>query len=92
MYVIEDLHTSFRNDYINSDVTTYSFLFENGIIENLKPIKSEITDIDLFQKNKDANGVPYFNLAPDTSLVMHTSGTFISAGSTSSIYVFGENY
>ena len=46
----------------------------------------------LFQKNKDANGVPYFNLAPNTSLVMHTSGTFISAGSTSSIYVFGENY
>ena len=46
----------------------------------------------LFQKNKDANGVPYFNLAPNTSLVMNVSGTFLSAGSTSSIYVFGENY
>lgn len=46
----------------------------------------------IFQKNKDANGVPYFNLAPNTSLVMNVSGTFISAGSTSSIFVFGENY
>lgn len=46
----------------------------------------------LFQKNKDANGVPYFNLAPNTSLVMHTSGTFITSNSTSSIYAIGEFY
>ena len=46
----------------------------------------------LFQKNKDANGVPYFNLAPNTSLIMHTSASFLSAGTTSSIFVFGENY
>ena len=46
----------------------------------------------LFQKNKDANGVPYFNLAPNTSLVMHTSGTFLTSTTTSSIFVFGENY
>lgn len=45
-----------------------------------------------FQKNKDANGVPYFNLAPDTYLLMHTSGTFITTGTTSSIYAFGEFY
>ena len=46
----------------------------------------------LFQKNKDANGVPYFNLAPGTALLMHTSGTFISTGTTSSIYAIGEFY
>lgn len=46
----------------------------------------------LFQKNKDANGVPYFNLAPNTFLTMQTSGTFITAGTTSSIFAFGEFY
>ena len=46
----------------------------------------------IFQKQKDANGVPYFNLAANTSLVMNTSGTFIAATSTSSIYSFGEFY
>lgn len=46
----------------------------------------------MFQKQKDANGVPYFNLAPNTFLVMQTSGTFITTGTTSSIYTFGEFY
>ena len=46
----------------------------------------------IFQKQKDANGVPYFNLAPDTTLTMNVSGTFISAGSTSNIFAFGEFY
>ena len=46
----------------------------------------------MFQKQKDANGVPYFNLAPDTFLIMHTSGTFITTGTTSSIYTIGEFY
>lgn len=46
----------------------------------------------MFQKQKDANGVPYFNLAPNTFLVMQTSGTFITTGTTSSIYAFGEFY
>lgn len=46
----------------------------------------------LFQKNKDANGVPYFNLAPNTFLTMNTSASFLAAGTTSSIYVVGEFY
>jgi hypothetical protein len=46
----------------------------------------------LFQKQKDANGVPYFNLAPNTFLIMHTSGTFITTTTTSSIYTIGEFY
>jgi hypothetical protein len=47
----------------------------------------------IFQKNKDANGVPYFNLAPNTFLTMQTSASvFLSAGSTSSIFVNGEFY
>lgn len=47
----------------------------------------------VFQKQKDANGVPYFNLAPGTYLTMQTSASvFLSAGSTSSIFVNGEFY
>jgi hypothetical protein len=47
----------------------------------------------VFQKQKDANGVPYYNLAPNCNLEMFTSAsTFISAGSTSSIHVNGEYY
>jgi len=47
----------------------------------------------VFQKQKDANGVPYFNLAPNTFLTMQTSASvFLSAGSTSSIFVNGEFY
>ena len=46
----------------------------------------------IFQKNKDANGVPYFNLAPGTFLTMNTSASFTTTNATSSIYVFGEFY
>lgn len=46
----------------------------------------------LFQKNKDANGVPYFNLAPDTFLTMNTSASSLSLNTTSSIFAFGEFY
>ena len=47
----------------------------------------------IFQKNKDANGVPYFNLAPNTYLTMQISASvFLSAGTTSSIFVNGEFY
>ena len=46
----------------------------------------------IFQKQKDANGVPYFNLAPNTFLTMNTSASFLSATTTSSIYTFGEFY
>ena len=47
----------------------------------------------IFQKNKDANGVPYFNLAPNTFLTMQTTASvFLSTTSTSSIFVNGEFY
>jgi len=47
----------------------------------------------LFQKQKDANGVPYFNLPANASLTMNTSASvFISSGATASIFVMGELY
>jgi hypothetical protein len=47
----------------------------------------------VFQKQKDANGVPYYNLPPNTSLQMSvTASTFLSSGTTSSIFVNGEYY
>ena len=47
----------------------------------------------VFQKQKDANGVPYFNLPPNTFLTMQTSASvFLSPTSTSSIFVNGEFY
>ena len=47
----------------------------------------------VFQKQKDANGVPYYNLPPNTFLTMQTSASvFLSSGTTSSIFVNGEFY
>jgi hypothetical protein len=47
----------------------------------------------VFQKQKDANGVPYFNLPANTFLTMATSASvFLSTGTTSSIFVNGEFY
>ena len=47
----------------------------------------------VFQKQKDANGVPYFNIPANSSLTMNTSGSvFISSGATASIFTFGEFY
>jgi hypothetical protein len=47
----------------------------------------------VFQKQKDANGVPYYNIPPNTFLTIQTSASvFLSAGSTSSIHVNGEFY
>jgi hypothetical protein len=47
----------------------------------------------VFQKQKDANGVPYFNLAPNTFLTIQTTASvFLSSGTTSSIFVNGEFY
>jgi hypothetical protein len=47
----------------------------------------------VFQKQKDANGIPYFNLPANTSLTMNTSASvFLSLGTTASIYTFGELY
>jgi len=47
----------------------------------------------VFQKQKDANGVPYFNVPANTSLTMNTTASvFISSGATASIFVMGELY
>ena len=46
----------------------------------------------VFQKQKDANGVPYFNLAPSTFLTANTTGSFLASGTTASIFVNGEFY
>ena len=47
----------------------------------------------IFQKQKDANGVPYYNLPPNTFLTMQTTASvFLSSGTTSSIFVNGEFY
>lgn len=47
----------------------------------------------VFQKQKDANGVPYYNLPPNTFLTMQTTASvFLSTTSTSSIFVNGEFY
>ena len=46
----------------------------------------------IFQKQKDANGVPYFNLAPSTFLTANTTSSFLAAGTTASIFVNGEFY
>jgi hypothetical protein len=46
----------------------------------------------IFQKQKDANGVPYFNLAPDTFLTANTTASFLASGTTASIFVNGEFY
>jgi hypothetical protein len=45
----------------------------------------------LFQKQRDANGVPYFNLPAGWSLQYSLAGT-LAAGSSLSIIVFGETY
>lgn len=47
----------------------------------------------VFQKQKDANGVPYYNLPPNTFLTMQISASvFLSTATTSSIFVNGEFY
>ncbi len=49
----------------------------------------------LLQKQKDANGVPYFNLPPNTFLMWDASGSVTSqmtSGATHTITTFGEFY
>ena len=63
IYVIEDLHTSFRREYINSDITAYDMVNkihdEKFIENNFKNIHSffnKIGDSQIFMKNeKDFN-------------------------------------
>ena len=55
IYIIEDLHTSFRNEYIDTIVTPYQFLTDNVNIESLSEIKKEMKDIEVFKKDLNNN-------------------------------------
>jgi beta-1,4-mannosyl-glycoprotein beta-1,4-N-acetylglucosaminyltransferase len=52
-YIIEDLHTSFRLEYVDSEITPYQILTEEKIIDNLIKIKTEMNNIEIFQKNEN---------------------------------------
>jgi hypothetical protein len=52
-YVVEDLHTSFRPEYVNSETTTYDFLTNKKLVNNLESIKKEFKDVEIFTKNKN---------------------------------------
>jgi hypothetical protein len=41
-YIIEDLHTSFRLEYVDSEITPYQILTGEKIIDNLIKIKTEM--------------------------------------------------
>ena len=55
IYIIEDLHTSFRSEYIDTIVTPYQFLTDNVNIESLSEIKKEMKDIEVFKKDLNNN-------------------------------------
>lgn len=54
-YIIEDLHTSFRKEYIDTLVTPYDFLTEQNTIELLAEIKKEINNVEIFKKDPNNN-------------------------------------
>lgn len=51
-YIIEDLHTSFLKRYVDTEITTYDFLVKNIVPNNLKSIKDNITEFELFQREE----------------------------------------
>jgi beta-1,4-mannosyl-glycoprotein beta-1,4-N-acetylglucosaminyltransferase len=55
IYIIEDLHTSFRSEYIDTIVTPYQFLTDDVNIESLSEIKKEMKDIEVFKKDLNDN-------------------------------------
>ena len=55
LYILEDLHTSFRNEYINTKITPYEFLTVENLIEDMENIKKEIIDLEIFKKNIEDN-------------------------------------
>jgi len=52
-YIIEDLHTSFRLEYVNTEITPYDILIGKNMIENLISIKNEMSNIEIFKKNEN---------------------------------------
>jgi beta-1,4-mannosyl-glycoprotein beta-1,4-N-acetylglucosaminyltransferase len=51
IYIIEDLHTSFRSEYIDTLITPYQFLIGESTVDYLKEIKKEMKDIEIFKKD-----------------------------------------
>jgi hypothetical protein len=54
-YILEDLHTSFRYDYIDTDVTPYQILSKEKMIDELKNVVSEMSNIEIFNKDPNSN-------------------------------------
>lgn len=52
-YVIEDLHTSFRPSYIDTEVTTFDYLINKKQINNLELFKKEFKNLEIFSKNEN---------------------------------------
>ena len=54
-YILEDLHTSFISEYIDSEVTPYEFLKNNISIKEIDNIRNEFEYIHFFQRLENIN-------------------------------------
>lgn len=54
-YILEDLHTSFRPEYIDTDITTYEFVSGEKEVDSLKDIKNQIQEVDIFRRIPGSN-------------------------------------
>lgn len=54
-YVIEDLHTSFRKEYIDSKVTPYQILTKSETLPSLSNIINQMKNIEIFRKDEKIN-------------------------------------
>lgn len=84
--------------YMNDGTTAYQ-TFQLSVAANsgnsttvaAQDIMGSVYGASIFQKQRDANGVPYFNL-PKTWSIQYTYGTTLATGATLNILVFGETY
>jgi hypothetical protein len=64
MYICEDLHTSYRTNYINTDLTTLEileiynktkkFICNTIPVEQVDYLNNNINDLIIFERNKNA--------------------------------------
>lgn len=54
-YVIEDLHTSFRQEYIDTKITPYQILTKSETLPSLSGIIKEMKNIEIFRKDENVN-------------------------------------
>lgn len=54
-YILEDLHTSFRADYVDTEVTTYEFVTGEKPIDRLEYLKHEMLNIEIFRRDSNSN-------------------------------------